>query len=89
MGREIFYDFISEVHVEFLVDLKLGVSEVSHCACLWEEFLDQGYGVWPLGLCCPCQLLRAIVTVFVDVCLGKKVLLGEGAGVYCLPSGGH
>ena len=40
MGREIFYDFISEVHVEFLVDLKLGVSEVSHCACLWEEFLE-------------------------------------------------
>ena len=40
MGREIFYDFISEVHVDFLVDLKLGVSEVSHRACLWEEFLE-------------------------------------------------
>ena len=40
MGREIFYDFISEVSLEFLEDLALGVSEVSRCACLWEEFLE-------------------------------------------------
>ena len=40
MGREISYGFISEVCLEFLEDLALGVSEVSCCACLWEEFLE-------------------------------------------------
>ena len=63
-------------------DLTLGVSEVPCCACLWEEFLEWGYGVWLLGLCCPCQLLGAIFTVFVDVCLEKKEgILGGEAGV--------
>ena len=45
------YGFISEVCLEFLEDPAFGVS----CACLWKEFLECGYGVWPLGLCCPCQ----------------------------------
>ena len=40
MGREISYGFISEVCLEFLEDLVLVVSEVSRCACLWEEFLE-------------------------------------------------
>ena len=40
MGREIYYDFISEVRLEFLEDPALGVSEVSRCPCLWEEFLE-------------------------------------------------
>ena len=38
MGREISYGCISEVRLEFLEDLALDVSEVSRCACLWEEF---------------------------------------------------
>ena len=38
MVREISYGFITEVCLEFLEDLALGVSEVSCCACLWEEF---------------------------------------------------
>ena len=37
--------------------------------CVWQEFFKWEYGVWPLGLWCPCQLLRAIFTVFVDECL--------------------
>ena len=40
MGREISYGFISEVHLEFLEDTALGVSKVSRCVCLWEEFLE-------------------------------------------------
>ena len=40
MGKEISYGFISEDRLEFLEDPKLGVSEVSRCTCLWEEFLD-------------------------------------------------
>ena len=41
-------------------------------------------------MCCPCQLLENIFTVFVDVCLEKKEgILGEEAGVYCLLSGNH
>ena len=40
MGRDISYGLITEVCLEFLEDLALGVSEVPHCACLWEEFLE-------------------------------------------------
>ena len=40
MGREISYGFIPKTRSEFLEDLGLGVSEVSHCACLQEEFLE-------------------------------------------------
>ena len=40
MGREISYGFTSEVCLQFLEDLVLGVSEVSQCTCLWEEFLE-------------------------------------------------
>ena len=40
MGREISYGFITKVCLKFLEDLALGVSEVSRCACLWEEFLE-------------------------------------------------
>ena len=41
-------------------------------------------------MCCPCQLLRAIFTIFVDVCLEKKEgILGGEAGVDCLDSGSH
>ena len=40
MGREISYGSITEVCLEFLEDLALGVSKVSRCACLWEEFLE-------------------------------------------------
>ena len=41
-------------------------------------------------MCCPCQLLGAIFTVFVDVCLEKKEgILGGEAGVHCLPSGSY
>ena len=41
-------------------------------------------------MCCPCQLLGAIFTVLVDVCLEKKEgILGGEAGVPCLPSGSH
>ena len=40
MGREISCGFYSEVCLEFLEDLALGVSEVSRCACLLEEFLE-------------------------------------------------
>ena len=41
-------------------------------------------------MCCPCQLLGAIFTIFVDVCLEKKEgILGGEAGVNCLPSGSH
>ena len=40
VGRDISYGFISEVYLEFLENLTLGVSEVSRCACLWKEFLE-------------------------------------------------
>ena len=40
MGREISYEFISEVCFEFLEDPTLEVSEVSRSVCLWEEFLE-------------------------------------------------
>ena len=40
MGREFSYGFISEVRLEFVEDPTLGISEVSHCACLSEEFLE-------------------------------------------------
>ena len=40
MGREISYGFIFEARLQFLEDLMLGVSEVSHCACFGEEFLE-------------------------------------------------
>ena len=48
------YGFISEVCLEFLEDPAFGISEV-FSGCFWEEFLECGYGVWPLGMCCPCQ----------------------------------
>ena len=38
---------------------------------------------------CPCQVFRAIFTVFVDVCLEKKEGILGGEGFYCLPSGSH
>ena len=40
MGREISYGFIPETGLEFLEDLTLGVSELSCCVYLWEEFLE-------------------------------------------------
>ena len=41
-------------------------------------------------MCCPCQLLGTVFTVFVDVCLERKEgILGGEAGVYRLPSGGN
>ena len=41
-------------------------------------------------MCCPCQLLGAIFTIFVDVCLEKKEgILGGEAGVHCLDIGSH
>ena len=58
--------------MEFLEDPTLGVSEVSRCACFREEFLEQGFGVWSLGLCFHCQVLGAISMVSADVCLEKK-----------------
>ena len=82
VGREISYGFILEDLLEFLEDPTLSVSDVSPCACLREEFLEWGYGVWPLGLCCHFQVLGAIFTVFVAVYLEKKkVILGEEADV--------
>ena len=43
-----------------------------------------------LRLCCPCQFLGAISTVFVDACLEKKEgILGGEADVYFLSSGSH
>ena len=57
------------------MDLTLGDSEVSRCACFREEFHE-------LGLCCPRQLLGAIFIVFVDVYLERKEgILGREAGV--------
>ena len=44
MGREISYGSITEVCLEFLEDLALGVSKVSRCACLWEEFSQSETG---------------------------------------------
>ena len=40
MGREICYGFISEARLEFLEDLTFGVSELYHCVCFREEFLE-------------------------------------------------
>ena len=40
VGREISYDFISELRLEFLEDPTLGVSEVSRCVYLWQKFLE-------------------------------------------------
>ena len=40
VGREISYGFILEDLLEFLEDPTLSVSDVSPCACLWEEFLE-------------------------------------------------
>ena len=41
-------------------------------------------------MCCHCQLLGAIFTVFVDVCLEKREgILGGEASVHCLSSGSH
>ena len=43
-----------------------------------------------LGLCCPCQFLGTISTVFVDVCFEKKEgILGGEADIYFLPSGSN
>ena len=71
-GRKISYGFIFEARLQFLEDLMLGVSEVSHCTCLGEEFLESGFGVWSLGLCFHCQVLGSISTVSVDVCLEER-----------------
>ena len=45
MGRKISYGFIPEARLEFLEDPALGVSEISGCTCLREEFREWGYGV--------------------------------------------
>ena len=58
------------------------------CVC-GRSFLNE-YGVLLLGLCCPCQFLGAISTVFVDVCLEKKEgILGGEADIYLLPRASH
>ena len=41
-----------------------------------------------LGLCCHCQVLGAMFSVFADLCLEKKEeIFGEEASAWCLPSG--
>ena len=41
-------------------------------------------------MCCFCQLLGTVFTVFVDVRLERKVgILGGEAGVSCMPSGSN
>ena len=40
MGKEISYGFNPKARLKFLEDPQLGVSEVSRCACLREEFLE-------------------------------------------------
>ena len=40
VGKEISYGFILEERLEFLEDPTLGVSEISCCECLRDEFLE-------------------------------------------------
>ena len=40
MGRKISYGFVLEVRLQFLEDLTLRVSDVSHCVWFREEFLE-------------------------------------------------
>ena len=57
-----------------------------------KSFLNAGmeYGLLGCAALANHPSLRAIFTVFVDVCLEKKEgILGREAGVYCQPSGGH
>ena len=87
MGRKISYGFVLEVRLQFLEDLTLRVSDVSHCVWFREEFLERGFGVWSLGWCCHCEVLKPMFMVFVDICLEKEVIFGGEAGAWCLSSG--
>ena len=71
-------------------DTTLCISEVSRCAYIREEFLECGFGVWLLGLSCHFQVVSAISTVFVDVCLEKRDgIIGGEAVAWSLPNGSN